>query len=151
MSDTEDEYGTQSDYSSEEEETEETRAEEARVEALRVAKSIQDKKDREKRIADNDAKQLARLTAEKEAKALAEQKPVKPTLELATPFIPFANKDHPRLGFKQYHWEDKEDVRQYQADYKHPTLTEETYTALRGAIKKTYEDIVRRYSENSNG
>lgn len=159
MSDTEDEYGTQSDYSSEEEETEATRAEEARVEALRVAKSIQDKKDREKRIADNDAKQLARLTAEKEAKAqakqtlkaqaekkplLAEKKPLEPTLELATPFIPFANKDHPRLGFKRYHWEDKEDVKQYEADYKHPTLTEESYTALNKSIEETYERLKLR-------
>ena len=91
MSDTEDEYGTQSEYSSEEEETEETRVEEKRQEELRVAKVKQDKIDKAKRIADNDAKQLARVLAEREAK-----KKVEPTLELAKPVEEEIN-DYPEI------------------------------------------------------
>ena len=80
MSDSEIELESGSDYSSDEEETPEQLAEKERAEELRIKKVKQDKIDRAQRIADNQAKQLARQLAEREAR----KKP-KPLLTLATP------------------------------------------------------------------
>lgn len=81
MSDTEDEYGTQSEYSSEEEDdTPEQIAEKEKAEALRIAKVKQDKIDRAKRVEANRIKQEAKVKAQ-EAEEKRKREALKAKLE----------------------------------------------------------------------